>query len=211
VVKRWPRMGIHFLLQMCMIKWVSTGTRKGFRDQVEVAVKALEMMMIHRMGVHLVHKTVAHRIFHTSLTDSVQQMLKLHRMMDGQFLQYRGNWILSGPFSEAVFSGTWRARLIGDDAFCETGHMCCDLYLLASLQTHRLLQEYIELDFIDHLEVSAVVVEHLFQTRVPMTMHDTIKQGVKYMKAQNKSLTDATEKLESKVRRYGTGIHKLQQ
>jgi hypothetical protein len=113
------------------ILWVSKGTHKGFRDQVEVGVNALETMMIRRMWVHLVHKPVAQQIFHTSLTDSVQQLLKLHRMMDSQVLRYQtvlgtgcdeGNWILSGKFADAVFSGTWRVRMIGADEFSEMGH-----------------------------------------------------------------------------------------
>jgi hypothetical protein len=164
-------------------EWISAGTRKGFRDQMEIAVKALETALIRKMGVYLVHKPDAQRIFRTLLTDYVQQMLKLHRMMDDQFLWHRtvlgsgcgeGNWILSGQFVEAVISGTWRATLIGADEFSETGHTRCALYLWAALQTNRVLQEYIELDFIARPEVSAVaVVEHLIQTRVPMAMHET--------------------------------------
>jgi hypothetical protein len=81
------------------------------------------------MSVHTPHKVEAHRIFLTLLMDSVQQMLKLHRMMDAHFQRYRGvlgtgcnesNWILSSQFAEAVFAGTWRAILIGSDAFSET-------------------------------------------------------------------------------------------
>jgi hypothetical protein len=97
-------------------------------------------------------------------------MLKLHRMMDGEFLWYHivlgagfdeGNWILSCQFSEAVFAGTWRARFIGSAYFCETRHVRCAVYLWAALQTHRVFQGYIEIDFIAHPEVSLVVVEHL--------------------------------------------------
>jgi hypothetical protein len=126
---------------------------------VEEGVKALEASLSKRMSVHMPHKVEAHRIFLTLLMDSVQQMLKLHRMMDAQFQRYRGvlgtgcdksNWILSSQFAEAVFAGTWRAQLIGSDAFSETGHTRCVMYLWAALQTHRVLQGYIELDFIAH-------------------------------------------------------------
>jgi hypothetical protein len=47
--------------------------------------------------------------------------------------------------------------------------------LWTALQTHTVLQGYIELGFIAHPEVSSVVVEHLIQTRVPMAMHETLK------------------------------------
>jgi hypothetical protein len=49
------------------------------------------------------------------------------------------------------------------------------MYLWAALKTHRVLQGYIELDFIDHPGVSSVVVEHLIQTWFPMTMHQALK------------------------------------
>jgi hypothetical protein len=79
-------------------------------------------------------------------------MLKLHQMMDAQFQRYRGvlgvrcdeiNWILSSQFAESVFAGTWRARLIGSDAFSDTYHTGVAMYLWAALQTHRVLQGYI--------------------------------------------------------------------
>jgi hypothetical protein len=88
------------------------------------------------MSVHVPHKVEAHRIFLTLLTDSVRQMLKLHRMMDAQSQRYHGvlgtgcdesNWILSSQFVDSVFEGMWRARLIGSDAFRYRTHQVCDV------------------------------------------------------------------------------------
>jgi hypothetical protein len=53
-------------------EWVSMGIKQGFRYQVEEAADALELSLSTKMVVHLVH-------------NYVQQMLKLHRMMDRQF------------------------------------------------------------------------------------------------------------------------------
>jgi hypothetical protein len=166
-------------------KWESTGIKKGFHDQVEEGVRALKSSLSRSMSVHMTHKVEARCMFVTLLTDLVQHMLKLHRMMEAQLFRYYsvlgigcddGNWILASQFAEAVFAGTWRARLIGTDAFRETGHTRCTIYLWAALQTHRILQGYIALGFIAHPEVSSVVVEHLIQTRVPMVMHEDIKR-----------------------------------
>jgi hypothetical protein len=115
-------------------KWESTGIKKGFHDQVEEGARALESSLSRSMSVHMTHKVEAQRIFLTLLTDSVQHMLKLHRMMEAQFFRYRsvlgtgcddGNCILASQFAEGVFAGTWRARLIEADAFKETGHTRC--------------------------------------------------------------------------------------
>jgi hypothetical protein len=187
-------------------KWVSLGIRQGFRDKVEKSSQALESSISKQMMVHLVHKGTAHRIFLTLLTESVQQLLKLHRMMDYQFLRYRtvlgvacdeGNWILNYQFAEAVFAGTWRSRLIGSDAISKYGHVRCAMYLWAALQTHRVLQGYIEINCIAHPEVSSVVVEHLIQTRVPMAMHESLKKDLESMKASVKAHTGVVEKLEN--------------
>jgi hypothetical protein len=65
--------------------------------------------------------------------------------MDAQFQLYRqvlgvgcdeSNWILSSHFAEDVFAGTWRATLIGSDAFRETCNTRVAMYLWVALQNH---------------------------------------------------------------------------
>jgi hypothetical protein len=201
-------------------KWIYLGIRQGFRDEVEKSAQALESSISKQMMVHLAHKGTAHQIFLNFLTESVQQLLKLHIMMDCQFLCYHtvlsvacdeGNWILSCKFAEAVFTGTCRARLIGSDAFSESGHVRCAMYLWAALQTHIVLQGYIEINFIAHPEVSSVVVENLIQTRVPMAMHESLKKNLESTKASVKAQTSVVEKMESKMGRQNESILKLQQ
>jgi hypothetical protein len=201
-------------------KWESTGIKKGFSYQVEEGVRALESSLSRSMSIHMTHKVEAYRIFLTLLTDSVQHMLKLHRMMEAQFFRYRsvlgtgcddGKLILASQFAESVFAGTWRARLIGADAFKETGHTRCAMYLWTALQTHRVLQGYIGLGFIAHPEVSSVVVEHLIQTRVPMAMHDALKTEMVGLKASVKASVSTVEKLESRMAHQATDFAKLQQ
>jgi hypothetical protein len=77
----------------------------------------------------------------------------------------------------------------------------CAMYLWEALQTHRVLQGYIELNFIAHPEVSSVVVEHLIQTRVPISMHESLKKDLESMKASVKAQTSVVEKMESKMGR----------
>jgi hypothetical protein len=172
------------------------------------------------MSVHMTHKVAARWIFLTLLFDSVQQMLKPHRMMDIQFQRYQqvlgvgcdeSNWIFSSQFAEAVFAGTWWARLIGSDAFSETGHTIVAMYLWAALQTHRVLQGYIELDVIARHGVSSVVVEHLIQTRVPMTMHQALKDEMVGLKSSVKSATTLVKKLDFKMSCQAEHIVKLLQ
>jgi hypothetical protein len=110
-----------------------------------------------------------------------------------------------------VFDGTWRARLIGADVFKETGHTGCAMYLWAALQTHRVLQGYIELGFIAHPEVSSVVVEHLIQTRVPMAVHKALKTEMVGLKASVKASVSTVKKLESRMARQATDFSKPQQ
>jgi hypothetical protein len=187
---------------------------------VEEGGRALEASTAKRISVHMTHKVAARRIFLTLLTDSVQQMLKIQRTMEAQFQRYRqvlrvgcdeSNWILSSQFAEAVFAGTWRAVLSGYDAFSEMGHTIVTVYMWAALQTHRVLQGYIELDVTAHPEVSSVVVEHLIQTRVPMTMHQDFKDEMVGLKSSVKTDTTLVKKLESKMSRQAENIVKLLQ
>jgi hypothetical protein len=141
-------------------------------------------------------------------------------MMDGHFLRYQtvlvagcneGNLTLSSQFAEAVLVGTWRAQLFGSDTFSETGHTPCAMYLWPDLQAHIIMQGYIELDFIAHPDVSSVVVEHLIQTRVPMEIHEAMKEVVVVVNASAKASSDTVEKMESRIGRQSTDILKLQQ
>jgi hypothetical protein len=181
--------------------------KKDFHDQVEEGGRALEYFLSRSMSVHMTHQFEADRVFLTLLTEPVQHMLKLHRMMEAQFWRFHsvlgtgchdGNWILDSQFAEAVLAGTWRARLIGVDAFKKTGHTRCAMYFWAALQMHRVLQGSIELGFIMHPEVSSVVVEHLLQMRIGL-------------KASVKASVATVEKLESRMARQTTDFAKLQQ
>jgi hypothetical protein len=118
---------------------------------------------------------------------------------------------LSSQFAEAMFAGTWRAILIGSDDLSETGHTRVVMYFWAALQTHRVLQGYIELEFISHPEVSSVVVEHLIQTSVPNTMHQYLKDEMVRLKSSVKAATTLVEKLDSKMSRQAENIFKLLQ
>jgi hypothetical protein len=83
--------------------------------------------------------------------------------------------------------------------------------LWATLHTHRVLQGYIELDVIFHLDVSSIVVEHLIQTRVPMELHKYLKEEMVGVKASVKASTTLVKKLEFKMARQAESIVKLLQ
>jgi hypothetical protein len=153
------------------------------------------------------------------LTDSVNQIFKLHQMLDGQFLRYRqvlgpssddDNWLLCGNFSSAVLTRAYKARLIEADAFSdEVDHVRVTMFMWACLQTHRVVQSYIELEFISHPEIAAVVVEHLIKTRTPMAMHAALKAENVELKAHMKTLSSNLYKLVSRVGRQENDVNKL--
>jgi hypothetical protein len=85
------------------------------------------------------------------------------------------------------------------------------MYLWASFQTHRVLKGSIELDFVAHPEVSSVVVEHLIQTRVPMTMHQALKYEIVGLKSSVKAASTLVVELESKMLFQAENIVRLLQ
>jgi hypothetical protein len=85
------------------------------------------------------------------------------------------------------------------------------MFMLACLQTHRVMQSYIELEFISHPEIGAVVVEHLIKTRTPMSMHVTLKAENVELKAHMKTMSSNLDKLESRVERQANDVKKLRE
>jgi hypothetical protein len=117
-----------------------------------------------------------------------------------QFLQYRevlgddDNLLLCGNFGSTVFAGDYKARVIGVDAFSDVvDHVRVMICMWACLQTHRVMQSYIELECIAHPDIGVVVVEHLIKTRTPMTMHVSIKYENADLKKQMKGMENSLE------------------
>jgi hypothetical protein len=73
------------------------------------------------------------------------------------------------------------------------------------------MQSYIELEFISHPEIGAVVVEHLIKTRTPMSMHAALKAENVEFKAHMKTLSSNLDKLESLVGRQENDVKKLKE
>jgi hypothetical protein len=186
-------------------KWRSSGSKLGFRAPVEEEKRRVEASTTSKMSVQLQNRPEAHRLFLLMLTESVNQIRKFDQMLDGQFLRYHevlcpssddDNWLLCGNFGSAVLTGAYKARLIGSDAFSdEVVHVCVSMFLWACLQRHRVLQDYIDLEFIDHPEIGAVIVEHLIKTRTPTNMHSSLKSENVELRSQIKALTINYEKL----------------
>jgi hypothetical protein len=101
--------------------------------------------------------------------------------------------------------GAYKARLIGADAFSdEVNHVRVAMFLWACLQTHRVLQDYIDLELIAHPEIGAVIVAHLIKT-----MHSSLKSENVELRSQIKALTRNYEKLELRLGRHENDIKKL--
>jgi hypothetical protein len=181
--------------------------------------RAVDASTTSKMLVQLRNRPEAHRLFLLMVTESVNQMCEFHQMLDGQFLRYRevlgpssddDNWLLCGNFGSTVLKEAYKARLIGADALSgEVDHVRVAMFLWSCLQTHRVMQGYIDLEFITHPEIGAVIVEHLINTRTPMPMHSSLKSENAELRLQIKALTSNYEKLESRLGRNENVIKKL--
>jgi hypothetical protein len=197
----------------------SSGSKFGFRASVEDEIRRVKASTTSKMSVQLRNRPEPHRLFLLMLTESVNQMRKFHQILDGQFLRYRkvsgpssddDNWLLCGIFGSTVLTGAYEARLIGADAFSDkVDHMCVAMFLWACFQTHPVLQDYIDLEVIAHPEIGAVIVEHLIKTRMPMTMHSSLKSENVELRSQIKALTSIYKKLELRLGRHENYIKTL--
>jgi hypothetical protein len=203
------------------IKLRFTENKQGFCASVEDEIRRVEASTTTKTSVQLGLRPEAHRLFLLMLTDSVNQMFKFHQMLDGQFLRYREvlgpssddeNWLLCGSVGLEVLVGDYKARMIGADAFSdEVDHFRVAMFMWACLQTHRVMQSYIELEFISHPEIGAVVVEHLIKNRTPMSMHTALKTENAELKAHMKTISSNLDKLESRVGCQENDVKKMKE
>jgi hypothetical protein len=165
------------------------------------------------------HRPEPYRLFSAMLTQSVDKTNALHRMLDKQHTRYRdihraqqseGNWTLICFFAEAAFSRAWKARLVGAEAFSETADLNTrgDLFLWDALQCHRVMSDYVDMNFVNHPEISAVIVEHLIKIRVPLEHHQKLKDEVDMCPSTVKVFTSSMDKMESRMGRAELDIKK---
>jgi hypothetical protein len=200
-------------------KWESSGIQKGFRDVVEDNITALARARRRHIETHLMHRPEPYRLFSAMLTQSVDQTNALHHMLDKKHIRYReiygvqqseGNWTLICLFAEAALFGAWKARLVGAEAFSETTDLNTRraLFLWAALQCHRVMYEYVDMSFVNHPEISAVIVERLIKTRVPLDEHQKLKDEVDMCRSTMKVFTSSWDKMESHMGRAELDIKK---
>jgi hypothetical protein len=199
-------------------KWRSSGYKLGFRASVEDEIRRVEASTTSKNSVQHRNRPEALRLFLLMLK-SVNQMFKFHQILDGQLLRYHevlgpcsddDNWLLRGNFWSAVLTGAYKPRLIWADAFSDkVDHVRVAFFLWACLQTHRVLQGYIDLEFIAHPEIGAVIFEHLIKTRTPMIMQSSLKSEILELRSQIKVLTSNYEKLESRLGHHENDIKNL--
>jgi hypothetical protein len=55
----------------------------------------------------------------------------------------------------------------------------------------------VDMNFVDHPKIPAVIVEHFIKTRVPMEQHQKLKDEVDMCHATGKAFTRSMDKMES--------------
>jgi hypothetical protein len=66
----------------------------------------------------------------------------------------------------------------------------------------------VDMNFVNHPEISAVIVEHLIKTRVPFEQHKNLKHEVGMCLSTVKAFTRSMDKIESCIGRAELDIKK---
>jgi hypothetical protein len=61
------------------------------------------------------------------------------------------------------------------------------------------MSDYVDMNFGNHPEISAVIVEHLIKTRVPLEHHHKLKNEVGMCRSTVKAFTSSMDKMESRM------------
>jgi hypothetical protein len=90
---------------------------------------------------------------------------------------------------------------VGAESFSKNTelYMCGVFFLVVALQYHHVMLEYVDMNFANHPYTSAVILEHLIKTRLPMEQHHRLKDGVDMCRSIIKAFTSSMDKTESRI------------
>jgi hypothetical protein len=70
------------------------------------------------------------------------------------------------------------------------------------------MSDYVDMNFVNHPEISAVIVGQLIETRVPLEQHQKLKDEVDMCCSTMKLFTSSWDKMESRMGREELDIKK---
>ena len=109
-------------------------------------------------------------------------------------------WILVSACVYVMFEELYKVRMHAASAKSETdGPIRCASYLWCTLQAHRIMKDFVGANFRGHPSIGPIINLHLFQYRVPTSVHDKALARISELEKQIASMKKNHDSLATKV------------
>ena len=159
-----------------------SGVRRSTTQSLKFKVENIKLMLSHFYGT-----SEAYRLAFTMLSKSYSFWISLANWID-EFHQkltivscctVDEAWLLVASCVRGVFRELRRVRIVAQEAEKIPDKATSrSLFLWGSLQAHRIMDEFLIHSFKGHPVITPVINMHLFQHRVPISMHNSLKVKV---------------------------------
>jgi len=159
-----------------------SGVKRTTTQSLRFQVENIKMMLTHFYGT-----TKAYTLAFTLLTKSQAFWISLANWIDEFLLKLTivsccsadEAWLLVAACVRGVFRELRRVRIVAQEAEkLPDKATSCGLFLWGSLQAHRIMDEFTVSAFEGHACITPIINMHLFQHRVPLSLHNTLKSKV---------------------------------
>jgi len=179
-----------------------SGTRRATTQSLKFQVENIKTMMSHYYGT-----SKAYHLAYTMLSKSHSFWIALANWMDEFHLKLtvvsccaaEEAWLLVASCVRAVFRELRRVRICAQEAekLPDKG-VSCALFLWGNLQAHRIMDQFLVHSFEGHPVITPVINMHLFQHRVPVSVHNAQKAKVAALEKLLGELRKDVDRLKNK-------------
>jgi len=159
-----------------------SGVRRSTSQSLKFQVENIKLMLTHFYGT-----SKAYYLSFTLLSKSHSFWIALSNWIDEFHLKLTivsccsadEAWLLVASCVRGIFRELRRVRIVAQEAEkLPDKATSCALFLWGSLQAHRIMDEFIVHNFEGHPVITPVINMHLFQHRVPLSLHTSLKTKV---------------------------------
>ena len=174
-----------------------SGVRRSTTQSLKFQVENIKLMLSHFYG-----SSKAYQLAFTMLSKSYAFWVSLANWIDEFHMKLtivscctsEEAWLLVASCIRGIFRELRRVRICAQEAEkLPDKATSCALFLWGSLQAHRVMDQFLIHSFEGHPVITPVINMHLFQYRVPISMHNSLKAKVLSME---KMLVDHRKELD---------------
>jgi hypothetical protein len=188
--------------------WENNGGMSGKRHDIQQCLLKIKPTLEGQQRMFFQGRPKGLAVARELLSKAERHWSQFEGMLDQFFDEFREYssteeaWELCGLIGKTVFEVVYQERCIAADLTdCETNVQRAGRVMWATLQAHRVLDDFAELTYRNHPRVSPVIVLHLLKNRISKTDFEAVKD---LQKAQQRAIDKLSTELDKLKRKGGT-------